>query len=408
MNLSHNESRLGFHDELIEKITSGAANDEESFRAFLDACMAGVKLPCDAFVIGEPVSVIAFGYDGNVRRGLTATCRREDGSEHVVGAGDVVMNVRAHDTHIFTAYRYWLGLPPVGAIQPAKGRQSRRHKVNPGDLDLASSIKLVVLSQKTIAVRCRLLDSDRAITLRTSSHDLAVPGEIIVVRPKKQWRYAGHPYLSGDIESVKFDAAALGLVPLRLNDFGEWSPRDHYWGEENEPLEKWAEPIVSRGPRPSYEMEQVLPGQDPEDYDNDPIIEAIDLKDAGEHGKAIDLLMGLCQSDLRCLDAHAHLGNFASDLNPTEAIRHYAVGVGIGELSLGCDFSGLLPWDLLGNRPFMRCLHGLGLCTWRLGRFEEAERVFTRLLWLNPNDNLGAHFNLYAVEKRQEWNPDSI
>jgi len=393
---------------LIEKITFRAANEDGSFRAFHSACIAEVKVPFDAFVIGEPVSVTAFGYYGNVRRGLTATCRREDGSEHSVAACDVVLATREQGVHILEAYRHWLGLPPIVTVQPAGGRPPRRHKAKPEDLDLASSINLVVLSRKNIASRCRILGSNRAITLRSSGHDLAVPGEIVVVRPKKQWNYSGHRYLSGDIESVRFDANALGLVPLTLKDFGEWNPSDHYWGEKDKPIEKWAEPIISHGSRPSYEMEQVIPGQNPGNYDSDPIIEALELRDAGERSKATDLLMGLCQSDLRCLDAHAHLGNFASDFNPTEAIRHYAVGVGIGELSLGHDFSGVLPWSLIDNRPFLRCLHGLGLCAWRLDRIEEALKIFTRLLWLNPSDNQGVRFNLDAVENGQRWEPDPV
>jgi len=63
------------------------------------------------------------------------------------------------------------------------------------------------------------------------------------------------------------------------------------------------------------------------------------------------------------------------------------VGLRIGELSLGSLADGLLPWGWLDNRPFLRCLRGFGLCLWRLEQFEEAERVFDRLLWLNPADN---------------------
>jgi hypothetical protein len=37
-------------------------------------------------------------------------------------------------------------------------------------------------------------------------------------------------------------------------------------------------------------------------------------------------------------------------------------------------------------------MHGYGLCLWRLDRFKEAERVFERMLWLNPMDNQGARF----------------
>jgi hypothetical protein len=37
-------------------------------------------------------------------------------------------------------------------------------------------------------------------------------------------------------------------------------------------------------------------------------------------------------------------------------------------------------------------MNGFGLCLWRLGRFDEAGRVFDRMLWLNPSDNQGVRF----------------
>jgi tetratricopeptide (TPR) repeat protein len=113
--------------------------------------------------------------------------------------------------------------------------------------------------------------------------------------------------------------------------------------------------------------------------------------------------MELCQADLRCLDAHAHLGNFCFDRRPREAIRSYEVGVRIGELSLGEEFGGVLPWGCIDNRPFLRCMQGFGLCLWRLGRFEEAGRVFDRMLWLNPSDNQGIRFLIGEVRSRKLW-----
>jgi hypothetical protein len=133
---------------------------------------------------------------------------------------------------------------------------------------------------KERAARCRLPGSERAITLRAPRLWTVVPAEIVVVRPQKQWRYAGHPYLSGEIVSSRLDVAALGLVPLRLEDEGIWSPDAQYWGEEGQPIDEWAKPIVARGPRPMFEMEQVV-------------------------------------------DAHAHLGNFSFQHGPKEAMRHY-------------------------------------------------------------------------------------
>jgi tetratricopeptide (TPR) repeat protein len=261
----------------------------------------------------------------------------------------------------------------------------------------------VALSVKETAARCRLLGSDRVITLRASGLWEVVPGEIVVVKPRKHWSYAGHPYLSGEIESTRLDVTALGLVPLRLDDRGTWDPHEHDWGEEGEPLGEWATTIIDRGPRQAFEMEQVLPAADPDDPSCDPITESIDLKNAGEQDEARRLLMELCEADLRCLDAHAHLGNLLFEHLPEDALRHYEVGLRIGELSLGDDFDGLLPWGHIDNRPFLRCMHGYGLCLWRLGRFEEAGRVFDRMLWLNPSDNQGVRFLVDEVRARTAW-----
>jgi tetratricopeptide (TPR) repeat protein len=113
--------------------------------------------------------------------------------------------------------------------------------------------------------------------------------------------------------------------------------------------------------------------------------------------------MDLCQTDLRCLDAHAHLGNLLFDSFPEQAIRHYEAGVRIGELSLDQSFNGLLPWGHIDNRPFLRALHGYGLCLWRLEHRDEALQVFNRLLWLSPSDNLGARFLIEPIQTGEKW-----
>jgi tetratricopeptide (TPR) repeat protein len=276
-------------------------------------------------------------------------------------------------------------------------------KATEKDLELSQPIELVILAVKRTAASCRVVGSDSVITLRATRLWNVVPGEIAVVQPRRQWTCAGHSYLSGEILSARLDPPALGLVPLRLEAMGMWLPDEHYWGEADEPIEAWAKPIIARGPREAFEMEQVIPGQDPDDFDSDPICEANDLWDAGHHAAAVKLLMELCQADLRCLDAHAHLGNLRFKYDPKDAIRNYLVGVRIGELSLAPDFDGLLPWGHIDNRPFLRCLHGYGLCLWRLGRFEDAGRVFGRMLWLNPTDNQGARFLIDDVSTKTAW-----
>lgn len=106
---------------------------------------------------------------------------------------------------------------------------------------------------------------------------------------------------------------------------------------------------------------------------------------------------------LRCLDAHSHLGTLVFDDWPHHAIRHYEVGLRIGELSLGDHFTGVLAWGFINNRPFLRCMHGYGLCLWRLGRFDEAAQIFEKMLWLNPSDNQGVRFLIDEVKKKTAW-----
>lgn len=282
-------------------------------------------------------------------------------------------------------------------------KEDEQPKASAADLDLSGPVVLVVLSVKDPAARCRVLDSGRTIILRVGELWELVPGEIVTIEPRRQWRFGSHVHLSGEIASTRLSVAELGLVPLGLEDAGAWDPREHYWGEEDEPIEEWAQPMVAHGPRPQFEMQQVLPGTDPDDPFPDPINEANDLKYMGDPDGARDILMDLCRSDLRCLDAHSHLGNLAYDHWPQAAIRHYEVGLRIGEMSLGEGFGGLLPWGLIDNRPFLRCMHGYGLCLWRLERFDQAEEVFERMLWLNPTDNQGVRCMIDKVRAGRSW-----
>ena len=390
-------------DALLDEILTDAYGEDEQLWAFRQAFEDHVVLPADGFVIGQPVEVVEIDYDGNSRRGLTARCRQHDGGEHVVAASELTFPSGSQGAKHIAAYRKWLGLAPASTPDLQAKRRPKRHKAAGDDLDLSIPIELVVLAPKERAVRCRILGTEREVTLRSADVWDMIPGEVVTVHARKQWRYAGHPYLSGDVENHRLDVQALGLVPLRLEDEWPWDPSEHYWGEEGEPLEEWAKPIVARGPRSSFEMEQVLPGADPDDWEGDPINEAGVRHAGGDIYGAKKILLEMLTADLRCLDAHAHLGNFAFEHRLEEAIRHYEAGVRIGELSLADDFDGLLPWGRIDNRPFLRCMHGFGLCLWRLGRLDEAAPVFERMLWLNPTDNQGIRSLLPEVRAGEQW-----
>jgi len=391
-------------ERLMDEIIVDAYGDDEQLWAFRQAFGDNVAMPAEAFVVGEPVTVMTIDYDGNERRGLTARCRREEGSGQVIAACDLIFPEESVAARYMAAYRKWVGIEPCPQGSLSLTRR-RPQKATEDDIDMSREVELMAVAVKGNAVSCRIPGKDRVLTVRPTGLWDVVPGEIIIVAPRKQWRYGGHPYLCGEIKTWRLDIAALSLRPLKLKERGMWDPKDHYWGEPNEPIEEWAKSIISRGPRPEHEMEQVLPGQNPDDPDTDPILDAVERKETGDSPGTHRMLMNLLAVDLRCLDAHAHLGNLVFDHSPEKALRHYEVGVRIGELSLSEDFNGVLHWGHINNRPFLRCMHGYGLCLSSLGRHKEAEDIFTRMLWLNPTDNQGVRFLLGKLREGEEGLP---
>jgi len=373
----------------MDEILVDAYSDDEQLWAFRQGLEDELGLPKEAFVIGEAVTVLTIDYEGNEKRGLSARCRREDGTEYQVAACDLFFPRGTMAARYIAAYRRWLGIEPYAQGKIPIKRKPK--KATEDDLDLTHDIELIALAVKGNAISCRIPGKD-FVTLRSTRFCDAVPGELLTVAPRTKWRRKGRLCLSGEIKARRLDVAALDLAPLAIEDEDLWDPEEHDWGE---PPEAWAEPIIRQGPRPAYRMERVVPGPD------DPILDAVERKEAGDYGEARRRLMDLLEADLRCLDAHAHLGLFAFAHTPAMAIRHFEAGVQIGELSLGEGFQGLLPWGHVENRPFLRCLHGYGLCLRRLGRLDEAEEVFARLLWLNPADNQGVRFELCEEKARR-------
>ncbi len=384
-------------NELIDEITTDANGDQEQLWAFRQAFEDEVPVPTEASVAGQRVTVTKFDFDGNERRGLTATCQLPDRTKFDVAACDVLMPPGSKGARYIAAYRKWMGLTPV----PKAPRRKAPAATGP------LSIRLAVQSVTGKLALCRDLADNSEITLRFERLHDVVPGEIAVVTPMKRTNKPDGVHIQGQVLRTYLDTAALSLEPLRLEPRGIWDPKRHYWGEPGVPLESWARPIVKRGPRPEFEMEQVLPGTDFAVSDYDPIIESSDLRGNGDPTGAREILMRLCAADLRCLDAHAHLGNILFDRRPELAIRHYEVGVQIGELTVKPDFEGLLPWGCLDNRPFLRCLYSWALCLWRLERYTEAAKALKRILWLNPSDNQGARFVIQEVRARIPWSDRS-
>jgi hypothetical protein len=290
--------------------------------------------------------------------------------------------------HVMRERALLLGLPAEDAPAPAR----------PIRADAA------VLKTNKQSARVRIFGEDGQVTFRSGDVWKVAPGHVVTLVIERRWTWLGDAYASGKMEDPRIDIPALGLTPLQLTD-GELDDVASY-SEPCQPSDPYA-PLWKRftaKPRPSFEFDGIawgaLPGLDIEE---NPTCDAAELVEAGDPEGARELLMETLGTDLRCLDAHAHLGNLVFDRSPERAQVHYEMGMRIGELSLPPGFDGLLVWGRIYNRPFLRCLHGYGLCRWRLGEPAEAQRVFERILSLNPNDNQGARFCWYDVKNGRSW-----
>lgn len=270
-------------------------------------------------------------------------------------------------------------------------------------LPVARRLEAVVLKVNRQSARVRILGEDGQVTFRSGDAWGVVPGQVVTLVVEKRWTWRD-AYASGKIEDPRIDVARLGLGPLPLagGELADLRTAYEPYRRPNPYAPLWRKLTAKR--RAAFEMDPIawgaFPGSDPEE---DPTGEAAELSAAGDVEGARELLMETLLRDLRCIDAHAHLGNLEFERWPERAILHYEIGIRIGELSLPPDFDGVLLWGGLYNRPFLRCLHGHGLCLWRLGRLPEAQRVFERILALNPNDNQGARFCWDDVRQGRSW-----
>ncbi len=244
---------------------------------------------------------------------------------------------------------------------------------------MVSTIELVAINANNNNIKARRLDTGDKMVWRGRNYPpLVVEGEIFEVEPEKAWVFNKAHFVSGKIVSNRIDITALGLEPLPVNCFDRR--------------------------RREYEMEQVIPGAI-EDEMEDPITDAVDLKNMGRIDEAWEVLNRVVEQDMRCIDAHVHMGLFTfgdgqSEYWTKQALKHYTVGVELGNYFLGLSFSGKLPWGLIDNRPYLRALHGQCLCYWALNDFNAAAESARLILKLNPPDNQGVRFILPDIEKR--------
>jgi len=128
------------------------------------------------------------------------------------------------------------------------------------------------------------------------------------------------------------------------------------------------------------------------------LYEAMDLWHDGEIKEAETLLKDIISKNSYHIDAYHHLSmlyesnqlNFEAYLCCREAVR---IGLSIIPKNFSWSTSKI-EWSYMDNRPFLRAYHNLGLWLEKRNELKEAITIFSNILSLSPNDNLGVRYIL--------------
>lgn len=136
-----------------------------------------------------------------------------------------------------------------------------------------------------------------------------------------------------------------------------------------------------------------------ESVDHPTTVDLLDqLLEAHESGGILETryvagLKALVQRHPEYLDAHAHLGFALLDNGKAKAALDACErGWAIAHALVPTDYSGLIEWGWLENRPFLRTAHATILALLANRQRGRAIELMERLLAWNPDDNQGIQF----------------
>ena len=138
----------------------------------------------------------------------------------------------------------------------------------------------------------------------------------------------------------------------------------------------------------------------PDGYDDtlDMLDKGCDLYRMGAFEQAENIFKGIVENMPDHLDGLHHwalIRDKSGDMAAAKNLWEQAVSMGRKafpqDFTLGRD---LLMWSFIDNRPFLRCMHGLGEVLFKTAEMERANKIFMEMLSLNPNDNQGIRSNV--------------
>jgi len=216
----------------------------------------------------------------------------------------------------------------------------------------------------------------------------------------KEWDFKNVHYLQAKVIKREFILENIDVPGLEFTSIGIWNPRSGY---DDGALEYFAD-YLREGLRESFEFNDYT-GYGFYGLDSDPVY---DSTEADSPASAYAMLSKLWEAYPQCIDALVHIGNinFKIKYKWQSAMYCYQSAVHIAQKLMPSDLDGVFLWSCLANRPYLRALHGMCLVHWRLGEFDKAIAVATKLLRVNPPDNGGTRFILEDLKARKPWTPD--
>jgi len=110
----------------------------------------------------------------------------------------------------------------------------------------------------------------------------------------------------------------------------------------------------------------------------------------GYEVKGKSALKKISAEDPQFIDAHNSLGYLEMNGdNYSKALTIFQKALNIGNKLIPRDFFGKIIWGFHDNRPFLRSMHGLGVCYLKTGDMAKASDIFSKMIDYNPNDNQG-------------------
>ena len=98
----------------------------------------------------------------------------------------------------------------------------------------------------------------------------------------------------------------------------------------------------------------------------------------------------IIEDDPEFIDAYSSVGFIELDFfNNGNAFHYFSQGYQLGKKLIPKNFNGQIIWGMMENRPFLRTMQGLGLSYLFMREWENASKIFKKMLSYNPNDNQG-------------------